>query len=85
MPPVPVDDLPLPCAFTLGDKRTMPRSNIRNREQIRRDKKRGMETSLTVLDNGDLTPVLREDQVQKCLEAQRMFLTQRRKDTKTNY
>jgi len=30
---------------------------------MRRDEEPGMETSLTVLDNSDLTPVMPEDQV----------------------
>jgi hypothetical protein len=46
MPPVPVVDLPLPCAFALGDMRSMPSIKIRNRKQMRRDEEAGMETSL---------------------------------------
>src|ERR1051325_8681658 len=47
MPPVPVVDLPLPCAFALGDKRSMPRRMNRSRvEHIRRNDEPGMETSL---------------------------------------
>jgi hypothetical protein len=47
-PPVPVDDLPFPCAFTPRGKKSTPRIMNKNRcaETKRRDVKPGMKTSL---------------------------------------